>query len=312
MVAEVRAAAGAAYQHEAGGGPGAQRSAPARPLPPALTAAAVARFRRRVYDRFRQHYRALAWRLTRDPYAILVSEVMLQQTQVERVARHYPRFLTRFPDSAALARAPLHGVLQVWSGLGYNRRALALQRAAQLVCARHAGALPADRDLLLQLPGVGQATAGALLAFAFERPVVFIETNIRRVYLHHFFPAAEAVPDGLLLPLIARTLDRRRPRQWYYALMDYGAALGRGANPNRRSAHYARQSPFAGSARQVRGWVIRTLAAQPPVPAAALRRQCPFPADRLHAVLQALTADGLVEEYAGVLRIAGAGTGGVV
>ena len=273
----------------------------------ALTDAAVARFRRRVYARYHRHYRALAWRATSDPYAILVSEVMLQQTQVERVARYYPRFLAHFPDPAALARAPLRAVLERWSGLGYNRRALALQRTAQLVCARYDGALPADRELLLQLPGVGAATAGALLAFAFERPVVFIETNIRRVYLDQFFPTAAGVSDNLLLPLIARTLDRRRPRQWYYALMDYGAALAsHAANPNRRSAHYTRQSPFAGSARQLRGCLIRVLTAHGGLTLRELQQRCPLQptAERLEAAIGALVAEGLVQRRGPLICIA--------
>ena len=225
-----------------------------------LGAPEVERFRRRVWAHDRRHYRSLPWRETNDPYAILVSEVMLQQTQVTRVGNYYGRFLARFPDPATLAAAPLAAVLELWSGLGYNRRALALHRAAGVLEREHAGVMPADRDALLRLPGVGPATAGALLAFAFARPAVFIETNIRRLFLHQYFPAAATVPDAALLPLVARTLDRRQPRRWYYALMDWGAALGqqRAGNPNRRSAHYSRQSPaFAGSRRELRGRVIR-------------------------------------------------------
>lgn len=275
------------------------------------------RFRARVYAHYRRHSRTLAWRATRDPFAILVSEVMLQQTQVARVARYYPRFLARFPDAATLARAPLGAVLEQWSGLGYNRRALALQRAAQSVMRDHAGALPADRGALQRLPGIGPATAGALLAFAFDRPAVFIETNIRRVYLDQFFPTAAEVPDRALLPLVARTLDRRRPRRWYYALMDYGAALGRrGANPNRRSAHYTRQSPFTGSTRQLRGLVIRLLTERRCLSYRELRDRCaeagaadgatPAAGDRLAGVVGALVAEQFLERRGPLLRIAGA------
>ena len=292
MVPEAGAAAGAAYQSAAAGGN----------TEPPLGAAAVERFRARVYAHYRSHQRALAWRTTRDPYAILVSEVMLQQTQVARVARYYPRFLARFPDPATLARAPLRAVLEQWSGLGYNRRAQALQRAAQAVMGDHGGSIPADRAALQRLPGIGPATAGALLAFAFERPVVFIETNIRRVYLDQFFPTATTVPDRALQPLVACTLDREHPRRWYYALMDYGAALGRrGLNPNRRSAHYTRQSAFAGSTRQLRGLLLRLLTEQRCLSCRELRVRCaasglPVASGaRLAAVVDALVAEQFLQ-----------------
>ena len=303
MVPEGGTAVGAAYQSAAAGG---NTRAP-------LGAAAVEQFRGRVYAHFLRHYRALAWRATRDPFAILVSEVMLQQTQVARVTRYYPRFLARFPDPAALARAPLRDVLEQWSGLGYNRRALALQRAAQVVARDYGGSIPDDRAALLQLPGIGPATAGALLAFAFERPVVFIETNIRRVYLDQFFPTATTVPDRALLPLVARTLDRHHPRRWYYALMDYGAALGRrGANPNRRSAHYTRQSTFTGSTRQLRGLVIRLLAARRCLTCRELRERCAASGlptgsgERLAGVVAALVAERFLERRGPLVCIADA------
>jgi len=301
MVPEAGAAAGAGYQHAGRGGN----------TEPALSAAAVDRFRRRVYQHYRRHYRALEWRATRDPYAILVSEVMLQQTQVARVARYYPRFLALFPDPATLARAPLRAVLEQWSGLGYNRRATALQRAAQAVVRDHGGSIPADRAALQRLPGIGPATAGALLAFAFEQPVVFIETNIRRVYLDQFFPATTPVTDRALLPLVARTLDREHPRRWYYALMDYGAALGRrGPNPNRRSAHYTRQSAFAGSTRQLRGLVLRLLTERRCLSCRELRARCAaggLPAAsgaRLAAVVDALVAERFLQRRGALICIA--------
>ena len=301
MVPEAGAAAGAAYQSAAPGGN----------TEPPLSAAGVARFRARVYAHYRRHRRPLAWRATRDPYAILVSEVMLQQTQVARVARYYPRFLARFPDPASLARAPLRAVLEQWSGLGYNRRAQALQRAAQAVMRDHGGSIPADRAALQRLPGIGPATAGALLAFAFERPVVFIETNIRRVYLDQFFPAATPVSDRTLLPLVARTLDRERPRRWYYALMDYGAALGRrGPNPNRRSAHYTRQSAFAGSNRQLRGLVLRLLTERRCLSGRELHLRCAASGlpvasgPRLAAVVDALVAERFLQRRGALVCIA--------
>lgn len=202
----------------------------------------------------------MPWRETRDPYRILVSEVMLQQTQVERVRVKYPAFLTDFPTLADLASAPLERVLAAWQGLGYNRRAVALHRASRLLVAQHRGLVPDETAALISLPGIGVATAASIRAFAFEAPVVFIETNIRRVFIHEFFPGREAVADAELIPLVAATLGRRSPREWYYALMDYGAALAHLVpNPNRRSRTYTRQSRFEGSDRQVRGAILRAL-----------------------------------------------------
>ena len=266
--------------------------------------AALQRFRRRVCWHGRRHYRHLPWRDTGDPYAILVSEIMLQQTQVTRVLDHYTRFLARFPDPAALAVAPLAAVLERWSGLGYNRRAQALHRAAAVLVREHGGALPPDRDSLLRLPGVGPATAGAVQAFAFARPAVFIETNIRRVFLHQFFPAAATVRDASVLPLVARTVDREQPRRWYYALMDWGAALGRRpGNPNRRSAHYSRQSRFAGSRRELRGRVLRLLTEHRCLTTAELQQRCPD--QRLAAVVADLTAEQFLTRSGMMVRIAG-------
>ncbi|HWA64417.1 MAG TPA: A/G-specific adenine glycosylase [Candidatus Paceibacterota bacterium] len=195
-----------------------------------------------------------------DPYRIFVSEIMLQQTQASRVIEKYRRFIKLFPSFQVLAAAPTADVLRAWQGLGYNRRALFLQRAARIVVDRWKGDLPADPALLVALPGVGPNTAGSIAAFAFNKPVVFIETNIRRVFIHFFFKDAASVPDAAIREYISQTLDSRRPRDWYYALMDYGAMLAKTiSNPNRRSRHYAKQSRFEGSFRQVRGEILRFL-----------------------------------------------------
>ncbi|TVR02769.1 MAG: A/G-specific adenine glycosylase [Spirochaetaceae bacterium] len=200
----------------------------------------------------------MPWRATSDPYHIVVSEFMLQQTQVSRVMQKFGPFLERFPDWSALASARLVEVLAQWQGLGYNRRAKFLHQCAHTVLERHNGALPADPNLLEGLPGIGRNTAGAVCAFAFNLPVVFIETNIRRVFLHFFFSDVDGVHDRELMPLIAAALDRDEPRRWYWALMDYGAMLKLHiANPNRRSVHYNRQSRFEGSRRQIRGALVR-------------------------------------------------------
>jgi A/G-specific adenine glycosylase len=181
---------------------------------------------------------------------------MLQQTQAERVVPKYLAFLKMFPDAASLARASSEDVLRLWQGLGYNRRALSLQKAAQ--AAQEHGGFPITTEGLQELPGVGPYTAGAVVAFAYNKPVTIIETNIRRVYLHHYFPGAENVSDKELMPIIERTVDQVNPREWYYALMDYGAWLAKQLpNANRRSKHYTKQSKFEGSLRQLRGKLVR-------------------------------------------------------
>ena len=276
-----------------------------------ITPAAIGRFRRRIYRFFRAQGRRLPWRDTADPYRILVSEIMLQQTQVERVARKYGPFIQAFPDLPALARAPLRDILARWQGLGYNRRALALQRLARRVVAEFGGRLPDSVADLRRLPGIGPATAGALAAFAFNQPVAFIETNIRRVFLHCFFPGQQEVTDREILPLVARTLDRRQPRPWYYALMDYGAMLKQAApNPNRRSAHHQRQAPFANSDRQIRGLILKALLQTPALSARELVTAVGKDPDRTTGLIHTLIQEGFLERGGGRLRLVVAGPPG--
>jgi A/G-specific adenine glycosylase len=255
----------------------------------------VRRFRDIIYRHYRAYKRVMPWRQTRNPYHILVSEIMLQQTQVERVLGKYGEFLAKFPDFKTLAQAPWPEVLAVWQGLGYNRRALALKRLAQGVMENWGGALPTREEDLRSLPGIGPATAGALLAFSFEQPVAFIETNIRRVFLHFFFADRESVTDGEILPLVAATLDRKRVRDWYYALMDYGAELKKsGPNPNRRSAHYTRQSPFNGSNREVRSLILKTLLGEAVFSVEELAQAMGISPARTGKALEQLLAEGFV------------------
>jgi A/G-specific adenine glycosylase len=223
----------------------------------------VKAFRKLVYDAHRKGSRDdLPWRLTRDPYRIMVSEIMLQQTQVARVRTKYEEFLTAFPNVAALAGASLQEVLAVWQGLGYNRRGMALKRAAEGIMERFGGVVPGTAEELQTLPGIGPYTAGAIGAFACNRPEVFIETNIRTVYLHLLFHDRQGVTDREILPLVEATLDRDQPREWYYALMDYGVMIKQAtANPGRRSAHHTRQSPFKGSNREVRSRILSAILA---------------------------------------------------
>jgi A/G-specific adenine glycosylase len=220
----------------------------------------AANFRKKIYAYYKKNRRDLPWRRTRDPYKILVSEVMLQQTQVDRVVPFYKNWLKLFPNVRALARASTSNVLAAWSGLGYNRRAINLQRAAQQIVTMHKGKFPKSVDALDELPGVGRYTAGAVAAFAWDIPGAYIETNIRSVYLHFFFPNRGEVSDRQLMPVIEETMDKKNPRDWYYALMDYGSMLKKKVpNPSRRSKHHARQSKFKGSNRELRGAILKSL-----------------------------------------------------
>jgi A/G-specific adenine glycosylase len=220
----------------------------------------ISEFQQMVLSYFEQHGRDMAWRHTSDPYQILVSEIMLQQTQVERVARKFPEFIETFPDVEALAAASLPEVLTVWQGMGYNRRAVFLQKCAVKIMTEYNGVLPADVDQLAAFPGIGRATASSIAAFAFNMPVVFIETNIRRVFIHFFFTDTAKVSDADILPIVEKTLYVENPRIWYWALMDLGSSLKKAVvNPNRRSAHYTKQSPFEGSDRKIRGMIIRMI-----------------------------------------------------
>jgi A/G-specific adenine glycosylase len=231
---------------------------------------------------------------TFDPYKIVVSEIMLQQTQVPRVIPKFLEFIGRFPDFRTLAQAPLSDVLKTWSGLGYNRRAKFIWQLAQRVAQEYDGTLPDSLDKLTALPGIGVNTAGAIVAYAHNQPVIFLETNIRTVFIHHFFADAEKVTDTDIRPYIERTLPRDDTRQWYWALMDYGAHLKQTAgNATRRSSSYTRQSRFEGSRRQIRGRILRLLAQDSCTKAQLVK----YIADeRLSGVLDDLLFEGFIEQ----------------
>jgi A/G-specific adenine glycosylase len=261
---------------------------------------AIALFRDLILSYYRAHGRDLPWRHTTDPYRILVSEIMLQQTQVERVAVKYPEFLDRFPDFKSLARARRSEVLLAWQGMGYNRRAIALQETARRVTEEYGGRLPADVETLATFPGIGKATAAAISAYAFNMQVAYIETNIRRIFIHFFFQDREGIRDDEILPLVERTLYRENPREWYSALMDYGTVLKkRTANPNRRSASYSRQSRFEGSDRQIRGRILALVLDEGTVTEKeVILRLCEEPG-RVKRILGDLAREGFVAESEG-------------
>ncbi len=217
-------------------------------------------FRQKIYAYAASANRQLPWRETTDPYKILVSEIMLQQTQAERVIPKYKAFIKQFPTFKKLANAKLPDLLSAWQGLGYNRRALSLQKASKIVIQKYKGKVPNDPELLKELPGIGPATAASIVVYAFNLPFVFIETNVRTVFIHSFFSNRTDVTDTELLPIITKMLDRGNPRKWYNALMDYGVMLKKThKNPSRASAHHTKQSTFKGSLRQVRGRIIKII-----------------------------------------------------
>ena len=289
-------------------------------------------FRAAVYRFYRREGRhELAWRLTDDPYWILLSEIMLQQTQVSRVEVRYEEFLGLFPSFGALAAASLRDVLAAWSGLGYNRRARFLHELAGIVVRDYGGRLPEDIPSLRALPGIGEYTAAAVACFAFGAPVAVIETNIRRAIIYSFFSQESgddtsvfaAEPDGFETRVVAfperreeflprevpaavhdrevrevadQLLDREYPARWNYALMDYGQALSSLVpNPNRHSAHYTRQSRFEGSRRQVRGAILKVLSSVAFATEQTLADETGFAHGRLHSVLLDLRREGFVE-----------------
>lgn len=258
-----------------------------------------------VYDYYRAHGRhAMPWRHRITPYRILVSEIMLQQTQVDRVTRTFGVFMERFPTMRSLAEAPVREVLAAWQGLGYNRRALMLQRTCQRMMAEYRGRLPSDPAVLRTFPGIGPATAASIAAFAFDAPVVFIETNIRTVFIHAFFRKEETVNDEEILPLVDQTLDGKSPRAWYYALMDYGTMLKKtNPNPNRRSVHYVRQSRFHGSDRQLRGLLLRFFLNHDVAGEEQVRESVSCDSARLHKILAGLVKDGFVSRTKGGYRV---------
>ena len=230
---------------------------------------------------------------------------MLQQTQVARVLKKYPEFLSAFPDFLSLSKAPTSSLLAVWQGMGYNRRALFMRSAAEVIIKKYNGHLPKDPEILVTLPGVGKATAGSLAAFAYNIPSVFIETNIRRVFIHHFFEDHVEVSDKQLYPLVESSVDKENPRDWYYALMDYGVMLAKEfENANKRSKHYNVQSKFEGSNRQVRGKVLKELIRHPSLTEKEIMAFVSRDAEVVKKILEQMKTEGFILEEKGVYKIA--------
>ncbi|MGP1575960.1 MAG: A/G-specific adenine glycosylase [Treponema sp.] len=261
-------------------------------------------FQQTILEYYHLHGREFPWRVTDDPYAVLVSEFMLQQTQTERVVEKYNRWLDVFPTVQSLAASSLAEVLEQWVGLGYNRRARFLHQCAQHICSEHQGIVPREPAVLQTLPGIGAYTAAAVSTFSYNLPHVFIETNIRAVFIFFFFKDRMEIPDKEIFPLIESSLYTDNPRLWYYALMDYGAELKKKVvNPNRKSKHYTKQSKFEGSVRQARGAVIRSLTDAGAQRYEDLLLYAEADKDLFEKALSSLIQEGFVAEKNGIYTI---------
>lgn len=264
----------------------------------------IKQFKKTIWDYYAQHKRILPWRNIEDPYKVFVSEIMLQQTQVARVLKKYPEFLKAFPDFQSLSNAPTASLLSVWQGMGYNRRALFMRSASEVIIKKYNGQLPKDPEVLVTLPGIGKATAGSLAAFAYNIPSTFIETNIRRVFIHHFFQDRDEVSDREIYPLVESTVDKNNPRDWYYALMDYGVMLAKEfENANKRSKHYSVQSKFEGSNRQVRGRVLKELIQHQSLTEKEIMSFVSRDAEIVKKILEQMKTEGFILEDNGVYKI---------
>lgn len=259
----------------------------------------IPEFQAIIWRYYRKNARSMPWRDEPTLYHVLVSEIMLQQTQVDRVREKYAQFLARFPDVETLAGATLADVLVTWQGLGYNRRAKFLHEAAKIIARDGA---PRSQAALMALPGVGKNTAGAIMNYVYEQPTPFIETNIRTVYFHHFYPDGEVISDMALERIVIETMDREYPREWFWALMDYGTWLKKQAGGRlKQSRHYKKQAPLKGSVRELRGELLRMLAARA-CPEAKLRER--FSTDaRFVRAFTGLQRDGLVNVTDGVAHL---------
>ncbi len=261
-------------------------------------------FKNTVWEYYAQHKRRLPWRTpevygTFDSYKILVSEVMLQQTQVDRVQPKYELFLKEFPDIQSLADARFDQVLRVWSGLGYSRRAKYLHDFAKENTKNH---FPETVESLTKFKGIGHNTASAVLVYSYNEPLAFIETNIRTVFLHHFFDESPAVSDREILSIVDETLERSNPREWYWALMDYDSFLKKSGIKNlHKSSQYKKQSKFEGSKRQIRGEVLRLLLKNGTMDKAQLRIE--INDSRFDEVLESLKTDKLIQVKNGAVLL---------
>lgn len=264
----------------------------------------VKKFRKIILDYYQASGRKFPWREKTSPWGVMLSEFMLQQTQTERVIPYWERWMKLWPTPQALAASSMQDVLREWSGLGYNNRCRYLKDSAEIITKQYGGKIPREPKELITLPGVGSYVSGAIACFAYNYPAVFIETNIRAAALYFFFSGRNDVNDNEIFPILESALDRENPRLWNYALMDYGAALKKlVTNPNRRSAHYTKQSPFEGSFRQARGKALRVLIDTGEGSAEQIGAASGLEVEELYRVLDALKKESMVAEEGGIYRI---------
>ncbi len=221
-----------------------------------------ARFKKEIMKYYRQNGRHdLPWRHDTSPYSIVVSEIMLQQTQVARVIEFYNKWMKMWPSFCDLASAELHEVLKVWKGLGYNIRAIRLHKLSKEIIEKYNGVFPCNFEDINKLSGIGPYTAGAIMNFSYKKATSIIETNIRRVYIHHYFYNKQNIDDKVLCPVIMQTMNQANPQVWFWALMDYGSSLPKilKFNANRQSKHYTKQSKFQDSDRFFRSKILSTV-----------------------------------------------------
>lgn len=261
----------------------------------------ISDFQKKVRVEGKRNFRIFPWRETMDPYRIFISEMMLQQTQAERAIEKYDAFIKRFSSIESLARASMKSVLKSWSGLGYNRRAKYVHDAANIIAREYGGIVPNGAEALLRLPGIGPASMSAIRAFAFNSYEPYVETNVRAVFIHHFFNDERNVSDSKIESLVEQTADKKRIREWYWALLDYGFTLKKNhPNPSRKSKTYAKQSKFEGSERQVRGAVIRLLLEKSQKINQIKNK---ISDNRVEKVLNSLVKEGLVKKKQGFYEI---------
>lgn len=269
-----------------------------------LSSHVIELFRKLIYAYFKNNRRDFPFRNEITPYNVLISEIMLQQTQTGRVAEKYLEFKEEFPDFLSLSNAPNEKLLSVWQGMGYNRRALALKQIAKTVITDFNGNLPDSVEILKTFPQIGHNTASSIVAFAYNKPSIFIETNIRRVYIYYFFPKRKQINDKDILPIVERTLDNNNPREWYYALMDYGVMLKK-THPelNKRSSHYRKQSPFKGSNREIRGKILKILTSESEILESTLSKKLQLNLDKMRSILQQLEKEGFIKRKGNKISI---------
>jgi len=273
-----------------------------------ITPQKIAQFQQKIYEFYAQNKRDFSWRQEITPYKIVVSEIMLQQTQTGRVIEKFENWIKLFPDFLTLSRTSQAQVLQAWQGLGYNRRGIALHTIAKRIVQEHQGVLPANLKALQTFPGIGSNTAGSIGAFAFNMPTIFIETNIRTVYTCEFFKGQLQIHDKNLIPYIKATLDTQNPRDWYYALMDYGVNLKKQLpRINSASKHYTKQSKFEGSKRQIRGHIIKLLTQHHQLAYQDLilltKQALPFNPHAIETIIQDLIIEKLIYQHHEIMHL---------